>query len=147
MSYPQQIEPNNYLIIFCLSLKTSGTGIWSTFLRMGLNWKYLLEIIQPLYLYFFTLFTWRSTYQSITGYHKIILLMLLACHKKSYFICDEITKFPIFTKPSPFFFQSTKLRQPKQCRDSFLKKILHNISKIHNLVMYQITYLMICQQY
>ena len=47
--------------------------------------------------------------------------MLLACHKKSYLICDEITNFRIFTKPIPIFFQSTKMRQPKQGRDSCLK--------------------------
>ena len=47
--------------------------------------------------------------------------MLLACHKKTYLICDEITNFRIFTQPIPNFFQSTKLRQPKQGRDSCLK--------------------------
>ena len=65
--------------------------------------------------------------------------MLLACHKKSYLICDEITNFGIlFTQPIPNFFQSTKLRQPKQGRD---------ILKIHNFVTYQITFHMICQQH
>ena len=47
------------------------------------------------------------------------ILMWLACQKKSYLICDKITNFRIFTQP---FFHSAKLRQPKQSRDSCLKK-------------------------
>ena len=35
-------------------------------------------------------------------------LMLLACHKKSYLICDEITNFGIFTQPIPNFFSKYK---------------------------------------
>ena len=46
------------------------------------------------------------------------ILMWLAHHEKSYLTCEEITNFQIFTKPIPIFFQSTKLRQPKQGRDS-----------------------------
>ena len=53
LSYPQQIEPNNCPSMFYFMLKTSGTGIWFIFLSMGQNWKYLLEIIQPLFLYCF----------------------------------------------------------------------------------------------
>ena len=35
-------------------------------------------------------------------------LMLLACHKKSYLMCDEITNFRIFTQPIPIFFSKYK---------------------------------------
>ena len=49
-------------------------------------------------------------------------LMWLACQKKSYLICDEITNFRIFTQPIPNFFWSTKLRLPNRA-DSCLKKI------------------------
>ena len=35
---------------------------------------------------------------------KTCSLLLLACHKKSYLICDEITNFQIFTQPIPNFF-------------------------------------------
>ena len=33
-----------------------------------------------------------------------VRLMLLAYHKKSYLICDEITNFRIFTQPIPNYF-------------------------------------------
>ena len=36
------------------------------------------------------------------------IIMLLACHKKSYLICDEITNFGIFTQPIPNFFSKYK---------------------------------------
>ena len=49
--------------------------------------------------------------------------MLLGCHKKSYLIHDKITNFRIFTQPIPNFFkvQNSKLRKPKQGRDSCFK--------------------------
>ena len=71
--------------------------------------------------------------------------LLPACQKKSYLICDKITNFRIFKQPIPNLFQSTKLRQPKQGRDSCL--ILHNISEICNFVTNQITFFMTCQQH
>ena len=72
--------------------------------------------------------------------------MLLAFHKKSYLICDEITNFRIFTQPIPNFFQSTKLRQPKQGRDSCLKINKYYII-FRNFVTFQITFHMRCQQH
>ena len=39
-------------------------------------------------------------------------LMSLVSHKKSYLVCVESTN--LRTQPIPIFFQSTKLRQPKQ---------------------------------
>ena len=36
-------------------------------------------------------------------------------------VCVELLKYRIFTQPIPNFFQSIKLRQPKQGRDSCLK--------------------------
>ena len=50
---------------------------------------------------------------------KVSFLMSLVSHKKSYLVCDELTNFRIFTQP--IFFQSTKLRQPTEGRDSCLK--------------------------
>ena len=62
--------------------------------------------------------------------------MWLACQKKSYLICDEITNFRIFTKPIPYFFEV----QNWECQTGprqLLKKILHNISEICYFVRYQ----------
>ena len=42
-----------------------------------------------------------------------LILMLLACHKKSYLICDEITNFRIFTQPIPKFFSKYKTETAK----------------------------------
>ena len=39
--------------------------------------------------------------------------MLLACHKKSYLICDEITNFQIFTQTIPDFFSTYKTETAK----------------------------------
>ena len=64
--------------------------------------------------------------------------MSLVCHKKSYLVCVKLTNFWIFMQPIPIFFQSTKLRQPKQGRDSCLKKTLHYILKIFNFITYRI---------
>ena len=47
----------------------------------------------------------------------------MACQKKSYLICDEITNFRIFTQPIPKFFLKYKTETAKQGRDSCLKKI------------------------
>ena len=49
--------------------------------------------------------------------------MLMACHKKSYLICDEITNFQIFTQPIPKIFLKYKTETAKQGIDSCLKKI------------------------
>ena len=45
-------------------------------------------------------------------------LMSLVSHKKSYLVCVKLTNFRIFTQPIPIFFQTTKLRQPTEGRDS-----------------------------
>ena len=74
--------------------------------------------------------------------------MLLACHKKSYLICDEITNFGIFTQPIPIFFSKYKTETAKTGERHLLEnKILHDILKIRNFVTYQITFLMTCQQH
>ena len=72
--------------------------------------------------------------------------MLLACHKKSYLICDEITNFRIFMQLIPIFFSeyNTDTAQTGQ-RQLLEKKILHNISETRYFVTYQITLLMTCQ--
>ena len=49
--------------------------------------------------------------------------MLLACHEKSYLICDKITNLGIFTQPIPNIFLKYKTETAKQGRDSCLKKI------------------------
>ena len=48
-------------------------------------------------------------------------LMLLACHKKSYLICDEIMIFWIFTKPIPNFFSKYKTETAKTGQRHFLE--------------------------
>ena len=52
---------------------------------------------------------------------KNVKLMLLACHKKSYLICDEITNFLMFTKLLPFFFKVQNWDSQNRA-DSCLKK-------------------------
>ena len=49
-------------------------------------------------------------------------LMWLACQKKSFFICDEITNSRICTQPIPIFFLKYKTETAKQGRDSCLTK-------------------------
>ena len=72
-------------------------------------------------------------------------LMFLACHKKSYLICDELTNFRIFTQPIPNFFSTYKTETFKQGRDSCLK--INKYSKFLTSRFRQIAFLMTCQQY
>ena len=59
--------------------------------------------------------------------------MWLACQKKSYLICDEITNCRIFRKPFPTFFCEVQNRDCQAGQRQLLeKKILHNISEIRN---------------
>ena len=68
---------------------------------------------------------------------QILIQMWLACQKKNYLVCVEMTNLRIFTQPLPIFFQSTKLRQTTEDRDSW--KILSNNSEI--LTSTQVKYL------
>ena len=78
-------------------------------------------------------------------------LMLLAYHKKSYLICDKITKLQIFEILCSIFFSSSCLCPVLAVSVLYFeKKIgnrLHEYSKIRNFVTYQITFLMTCQQH
>ena len=49
--------------------------------------------------------------------------MLLACHKKSYLICDKITNFRIFMQPIPNLFSKYKTETAK----TGLRQLLENI--------------------
>ena len=44
---------------------------------------------------------------------NITRFMLMACHKKSYLICDEIMNFRIFMQPIPNFFLKYKTETAK----------------------------------
>ena len=68
---------------------------------------------------------------------KLFFFMCLACQKKNCLVCVEMTNLRIFTKPIPIFFQSTKLRQTTEDRDSW--KILRNNSEF--LTSTQVKYL------
>ena len=76
------------------------------------------------------------------------ILMSLACHKKSYFICIQCSNFQILR--NIYLFPSSCLC-PVGCL-SFVswkksKKILRNISKIQKFDTYQIAFLMTCQRH
>ena len=47
---------------------------------------------------------------------------VMACQKKSYLICDEITNFQIFTKPMPKFFFKYKTETAKTGQRQLLEK-------------------------
>ena len=80
------------------------------------------------------------------NFTKILHLMLLACHKKSYLICDEIMNF----RNIMYFFKQLSL-PCFGCHSLVLWKKIRNrlleYSKIRNFVTYQITFLMTCQQH
>ena len=81
-------------------------------------------------------------------FHLDFHLMWLACQKKSYLICDEITNFEYSRNLFLIFFWSTKLRLTETAktgqRQLLEKKVLHNISEIRNFVTYQITFPLTC---
>jgi hypothetical protein len=70
--------------------------------------------------------------------------VFLACHKKSYLICDELTNFRIFTKPIPIIFSTYKTGTTKQGRDSCLK--INKYWRFLTSRFCQIAFLMTCQQ-
>jgi hypothetical protein len=72
-------------------------------------------------------------------------LLFLACHKKSYLICDELTNFRILTQPIPNFFSMYKIETAKQGRDSCLK--INKYSRFLTSRFRLIAFLMTCQQH
>ena len=69
------------------------------------------------------------------------MIQLLACQKKSYLICEEITNFGIITQPIPIFFLKYKTETAKTGQRQLLgKKILHNISEIRNFITKNFSY-------
>ena len=79
------------------------------------------------------------TFALPTDFLRCFLELWLACQKKSYLICDEITNVWIFTQPIPNFFFEVQNWDCQTGQTQLLKKlILHNISEIHNFVTYQI---------
>ena len=69
--------------------------------------------------------------------------MWLACHKKSYLICEEITHIIFFFQADvSALFGSLSFVLQKKNRNRF-----HEHLKIRDFVTYQVTFLMTCQQH
>ena len=62
----------------------------------------ILKIFKVIWLFLGDFFVISSKIYFKTFFPSAIL-MLLACHKKSYLVCDEITNFWIFMQPVPNF--------------------------------------------
>ena len=91
------IQNDVWIVILPLvmSLKTKYCNAW---LLIDCNWT--LDTISKA---FPDVGKWISKrFHCISG---LSTLMLLACHKKSYLICVELTNFLIFTQPIPIFFK------------------------------------------
>ena len=127
------IQNDVWIVILPLvmSLKTKYCNAW---LLIDCNWT--LDTISKA---FPDVGKWISKrFHCISG---LSTLMLLACHKKSYLICVELTNFLIFTQPIPIFFKVKNW-------DSQLRAVtavIYNFEILSNLTMPN--WLMTCKKH
>ena len=76
-----------------------------------------------------------------------LILMMLACHKKSYLICDKITKLRISEILCNIFFKQLSLPCFGSLSSKKNRNRLREYLKIRNFVTFQIDFFMTCQQH
>ena len=86
-----------------------------------------------------------NAYRKTWSKSSSLILMLLACHNKSYLICDKITKLRISEILCNIFFKQLPCFGILSSKKN--KNRLRAYSKVCNFVTYQIDFFMTCQQH